>query len=176
MGLRGSAHGGTRRRGPLLVALCLATLTTPPALAARSSSASYVLQQSAVGGAGAPSDSPSYDLDGTAGQESAVGASSSVHYVVQSGFWSFVGSGLVPVLLTVLQNGVDPEHIDLSWSGNNAPYNVYQATDCTDVTASFFDQTASNFYLDIDPPVADLVCYLVLATAPGPERTLPRAP
>ena len=83
------------------------------------------------------------------------------------GFWSFVGSGLVPVLLTVDRNGIVPGNVDLSWSGNNTPYEIFEATDCTNVFSYPFGTTSANNYDDITPP-SGLVCYNVLATAPGP--------
>jgi hypothetical protein len=81
--------------------------------------------------------------------------------------WGFVGSGLVPVLLTVSRSVASIHKVDLAWSGNNPPYEIYQATNCADVYASFLAVTSSNNYPNITPPAANLVCYSVLATAPG---------
>jgi len=156
-----------RGAGAFLVVLFALTLT-PEAITAGSSSPSYVLHQSATSAGGAPISSTSYVLGSSAAQDSTVGTSSSPSFVLQSGFWSFAGSGLVPVLLTVTQNPVDPTHVDLAWSGNNPPYLVYQATDCASVTSFYFDTTATNDYPDVAPPAASLVCYQVFATAPGP--------
>ena len=61
-----------------------------------------------------------------------------------------------------------PENVDLSWSGNNAPYDLFQSTDCGNVTATPFDSVSGNSYADVTPPAAALVCYRVFATAPGP--------
>ncbi len=159
------------RLGGLLVLLAASAGLPAPALA-QSSSTSYVLQQSTAGAAGTTSESASYALVATAGQAAGVGASSSKHYVLQSGFWGFVGSGLVPVYLTVSRNAGDPAHVDLSWSGNNPPYDVYQATDCSDVFGSFFGSALGNAVTDIPAPASGLVCYSVLATAPGPVPPL----
>jgi hypothetical protein len=74
----------------------------------------------------------------------------------------------VPVILAVDKNAGTAGNVDLTWSGNNSPYDVYQATDCTNVFGSLFDSSAGNTYNDITPPGASLVCYSVLATAPGP--------
>ena len=139
---------------------------------AQSSSTSYILQQSTVNAGGEPSDSTNYRLDASAAQEVTIGTSSSTTYVLQSGFWGFVGSGLVPVILTVDDNAGTPGNINLSWSGNNSPYDIYEATDCTNIFGTFFDTTPANDYLNIAPPAADLVCYSVLATAPGPPPPL----
>jgi hypothetical protein len=132
------------------------------------SSASYALQQTTVDGAGAEASSTSYRLQGAAAQKAAVGASSSPDYVLQSGFFSFVGSGLVPVVLTVDQDPVDPENIDLSWSGNNEPYEVYRSADCGAVLGGLLTQLNANSYDDDTVGVGGLHCYRVFATAPGP--------
>jgi hypothetical protein len=147
--------------------LVVLSLLTPAALA-QSSSASYVLKQSTTNGGGETTTSTSYRLTASAGQESTIGTSSSPAYVLQSGFWSYLGSGLVPVILMVHKNGITPGNVDLTWSGNNSPYDIFEATDCTNVYAAYYDMTPSNSYPDITPPVADLTCYSVLATAPGP--------
>jgi hypothetical protein len=136
---------------------------------AGSSSSRFVLH---LGEPDSGTDRPAYGsrfrIEGSLGQAATIGTSSSPRYVLQSGLWGVLGSGLVPVLLTVDRNAVTPEHVDLNWSGNNAPYDVYQATDCSRVFAGFLDTTDANSYSDIPPPSEDLVCYSVLASAPGP--------
>ena len=134
---------------------------------AQPQSPSYRLQQSTANGGGETASSGGFRLDASAGQESAIGTSSSPRFVLQSGFWSFGGSGLVPVLLMARKNGADPADVDLSWSGNNSPYDLYSATDCTDIHNHYLAQEGSNAYTD-SPLPADLTCYSVLATAPGP--------
>ena len=59
-------------------------------------------------------------------------------------------------------------NVDLSWSGNNAPYEIFESTDCASIFSSLFDTTSANNYDDIAPPAGSVVCYNVLATAPGP--------
>jgi hypothetical protein len=139
---------------------------------------SYALHQSSANSGGRQSTSTSYRLTASAGQPLTVGTSSSFHYVLQSGFWSFLGSGLVPVILSVDKNAVTAGNVDLSWSGNNPPYDIYQATDCSNVFAGYFDTTAANSYPDVAPPEAGLVCFNVLASAPGPVplRGAPSSP
>jgi hypothetical protein len=135
-----------------------------------SQSASYVLKQSAsVAGAGLGTEgiSDSFRLQGSAGQESVVGASGSPHFVLQSGFWAFGGSALGPVLLTV-NHGSLPGNVDLLWTGENEPYTVYQSIDCAGVFASPLVVTPLHSYLEATPPPGDLVCFNILATAPGP--------
>ncbi len=134
----------------------------------QSSSGRYVLQQSTLNSAGTASQGTGYGLAASLGQETTVGTSSSTKYVVQSAFWAFVGSGLAPVLLTVKHHPGNRENVDLTWTGNNTPYAVFQSVDCVNVFHGFFASTFDNHYDDISPPPATLVCYNVMATAPGP--------
>jgi len=55
--------------------------------AGESSSASYTLEASVVGSAGAPCQSAGYDLNGTLGQPTPIGVSSSGSVVLEAGFW-----------------------------------------------------------------------------------------
>lgn len=157
-------------RIPALLVI-LVTLWALPLLA-QSSSASFRLQQSTLNGGGTTSVSRTghnFRMTGSLGQESTIGTSSSWSYVLQSGFWSFAGSGLVPVLLIVVKNPTTPGDPDLSWTGNNPDYMVYRATDCSAVFAGgpLVTQPGQT-WTDSAPPAAALVCYDVLATAPGP--------
>lgn len=145
------------------------------AASAQSSSPSFILQQSTLSISGEATTSSSFRLTASVGQELTVGTSSSTEIVLQSGFFSFVGSGLVPVVLTVGKNNANPGNVDLSWSGNNPPYDVYQSTVCSDVFGSFLDTAPNNGLPDVNPPAVTLVCYNVLATAPGPAPP-PTAP
>jgi len=143
---------------------------------AQSSSASYVLQQSTINTAGEVATSGNYRLSPSLGQEATIGTSASAHFVLQSGFWSFVGSGLVPVYLSVEQNGLNPDDVDLDWSGRNGPYDLYRSNDCSDVFDGYLDTTPDNDYTDLTTPVADVLCYRVLATPPGPAPPQPETP
>lgn len=152
-------------------------LLLPATLLAGPSSPSFHLVQSTTNGGGAPGSSASFVLDGSAGQESVIGASSSPHYVVQSGFWSFLGSSLVPVLLTANKNATQQDDVDLLWTGNNSPYDLYAATDCASVYASYLTTIPGQSHTD-SPIPADLTCYAVVAHAPGPitpPRPVPAA-
>lgn len=136
---------------------------------ALSQSTNYCLQQATINGGGTTSTSASYRLTGSLAQESVIGVSASPNYVLQSGFWSYYGSGLVPVLLMVNKNGSDPAHPDLSWTGNNAPYSVYRVNNaCNSVFSNFLTSQNPLAYTDTNPPAGPLVCYSILATAPGP--------
>jgi len=106
-------------------------------------------------------------MNGSLGQEMTVGCSSSYHYVLQSGFWGRYGSTLVPVILMVTRDMGDPDWPRLDWSGNNAPYSIYRAIDCSQIFSGLYDSTGEKYYTDESPPSEDLTCYNILATAPG---------
>ena len=135
---------------------------------AQSESSSYVLHQSTASSTGGPSDSSSFRLDGVAAQPVTIGVSSSPRFVVQSGLFSFVGSGLAPVVLSVDHTLGMTGQIDLAWTGSNPPYSIYESTDCIGIFDSLLATTTSNDQPGITPPAGSLVCYSVLATAPGP--------
>ena len=148
-----------------LVAFSIAT--------AQSSSASYVLDQQTVNGGGDASTSPSFRLVVSLGQGESVGASSAPGHVLQAGFWSFVGSGPVPIVLAVDQGQVSEEVAVLNWSGNEAPYEIYAATDCANVF-DFFHATSAGNSQSVLPPAAELVCFNVISMgALPPSRPLP---
>jgi hypothetical protein len=150
----------------LCIALASFVLTTSATQAEIASSASFVIQQSTLGTAEQPSSSGSYVITASKAQPATIGSSSSPHYIVQSGFWSFIAQGLVPVVVTV-DRGSSPPEVNLQWSGNQDPFQVYQSTDCTGVFFAPATQTSSNQLLDVDT-VPGLTCFNVLATAPGP--------
>jgi len=165
--IEGSAAG--RVMTPALLVLLLFSACAPQY--AQASSANFRMQQSTFNGGGTTSVSPSgtnYRLTASLGQESVIGVSSSPNYIVQSGFWSYFGSGLVPVLLMVQKNGVIPADPDLSWSGNNPNYMIYRSAGCATVFSSLLTTVTPQSYTDAAPLAAPLVCYSVLATAPGP--------
>jgi hypothetical protein len=54
------------------------------------SSANYKIVIDVFSGGGGPEGSASYDLDSALGQSSAIGVSSSVHYINRAGFWSAI--------------------------------------------------------------------------------------
>jgi len=161
---RAGARDGRSALLPVLaVAACQVFLAQ-----AQSQSSSYVLQQSSCSSAGGAMSSGAYRLGGSLGPEAAIGVSSSPHLVLQSGFWSFSGSGLVPVYLLLYKSPFIEGQIDLLWTGNNPPYTIYRSADCSQVFSSVFATESSNSQSDPAPLPAALSCYNVLATAPGP--------
>jgi hypothetical protein len=155
------------RTGPV-VAIALLALFCPTVFA-QSQSASFRLQPTAVDAAGGSSSSVSSRGDGSFGQSLVVGTSSAPHFVVQSGFWGFVGSALVPVVLSASKIPAQPGDVDLTWSGNNTPFSLYRSANCASIFSSAFTATSNNFYVDSPAPSSGLTCYNVLAFAPGPQ-------
>ncbi len=152
-----------------IVGALLWAVPSPAAHAAGpgSTSASYAIQRSSLSAGAEASASTSFVLTPTIGQELVIGTSASPRFVIQSGFWSWIGSGLVPVLLSV-DRGIDPEAVDLSWSGTNDPYEVFQATNCDAVFGAPLTTTVANLLDEVGTASGGLTCFNVLATAPGP--------
>ena len=130
------------------------------------SSASYVLRQSTVNAAGQVSASARFRLTDSLATASTVEASSAPSFVLQSGFWGFVGSGPVDVVLAVDRNDANEDDIDLSWSGNSPPYDIYVANDCSNVLGSFYSSSSSNSEEGVTVPSGDLACVNVVPMAP----------
>ncbi len=156
-----------------LAALCMCALGLSAFAQASpvSSSTHYVLQQSTMNCGGTTSVSPSttnYSASDSLGQESVIGCSSSFDYVLQSGFWCFVGQGLVPVVLTVTKNAGNPAYPDLNWTGNNPYYYIYRSTDASAIFSGLLLSQPGQNWTDAAPPGAPLIFYNILATAPGP--------
>jgi len=136
--------------------------------AAQSTSPSYRLQPSTLSTAGRATAGSAVLADGTLAQPSTVGASASLHFITESGYWSFLGSTIVPVVLMTSRHPGSPGAIDLAWSGNNAPYAIYRATDPASIYGgAALASTSNNAYDDAAPPAGSLVCYSVLTGPPG---------
>jgi hypothetical protein len=154
-------------------ALILACVAVALPARSQSQSAGYRLQPTTLNGGGAPGVSATKRANGSLGQEIAVGTSSAPHFIVQSGFWGFLGSTLVPVVLTANKIPAQAGAVDLTWSGNNTPFDLYRNTNCASVFSSVFVATSNNAYSDTVAPTAGLTCYNVLAYAPGPAPPPP---
>jgi len=160
------------KNGAVVATIALVAMTVA---VAQSSSTSYVLDQQTVNGGGNASTSPSFRLAFTLGQGDSVGASSAPGHILQAGFWSFVGSGPVPIVLAVDRALLGGEEAILNWSGNDAPYGIYAATDCADVF-DFFHVAESGNSRTVLPPEAELVCFNVTPLrvhAAPPRASLP---
>jgi len=140
---------------------------------AQATSANYRLDPVTINGGGSPATSATTRLNASLGQELSVGASSAPHFILQSAYWSFLGSTVVPVVLTANRDAVQSADVNLSWSGNNASYNVHRNVACASVFASVLATTSNNAYNDSAAPIAGLTCYNVIAFAPGPAPPPP---
>jgi len=149
----------------LLAFICV--LFSSAALAEESTSASYRLEPLTTNNGGEPAMSTSYRAHGSAGQEATVGTSAGYSYIMEAGFWSFIGTRLHPVLLMVDPDAGDATLPFLNWTGSEAPFVIHRSTDCA--TLALFPHTAEsgNSWTDTLPPAAPIVCYRVFATAPG---------
>jgi hypothetical protein len=153
-------------RVPFAVAV-VSAIAAGSVFASPPSSASYELERLTVNAAAVSAASASFSLRGSLGQESVVGAASSDQFALQTAFWSFAGSGLVPVVLSLGKNHVNPNWPDLLWSGNSAPYRLYRATNCADVFADLLTTQSARAYTDSSPPATRLICYNVLEQTPA---------
>ena len=124
------------------------------------SSSSYVVRGHVLSSSGGTSTSASFALTTTL-SDLVIGASSNHGAILQSGFWSFSGSGSIPLVLAVKRNVLMPEHCDLVWSGNDRRYDVY-AGSCGDVLGSFYASTSSNRMWNVIPPAGTLSCFNVI--------------
>lgn len=157
----------------IAVAACVASLAQAETA---STSPSYRLEPATLDAAGPQVASSAHVASASLAQPLAIGTSSSPHFVVQSGFWGFTGSGLVPVVLSANRTTGQPQSIDLAWSGNDAPYDLYRAESCATIYSSIYATTSNNAYTDASAPTSGLTCYSVLALAPGPVPPPPAAP
>ena len=154
--------------------LSLAFASSPVIIvAAESESTSYRLAPLTVNAGGEPVKSTSYRAHGSVGQEATVGTSASYSFILEAGFWSFIGTRLHPVLLMVDPGPVDASLPLLNWTGSEAPFVIHRSTDCA--TLALFPHTAEsgNSWTDPAPPLATLACYRVFATAPGDGQGMP---
>ena len=69
------------------------------------SSANYRMRIDVLSGGGGPQGSVNYDLDSALGQSSAIGPSSSIHYINHAGFWSIIPGPEPYIPVYVAQTG-----------------------------------------------------------------------
>jgi len=135
-------------------------------LCAQSSSPSYVLQRSTLNSAGQTGFAPSFRLKFSLGRDASVAVSANESFILQAGFWSFVASGPVPVVLAVARSASEDLACDLSWSGNDPPYEIYVAEDCAAVFQSLYATSSDNSLSDVVPATGGLTCFNVVSMTP----------
>ena len=149
------------------VCLLLAFLAQPGFGSGESQSTNYRLQPLTIGNGGEESASASYAMQDTAGQPSTVGTSASFNFILEAGFWAFQGTRLAPVVLTVEPDAMVPTNPHLLWTGTDAPFVVHRSLDCAALGPNPHTTQGGNSWTDASPPAGTLVCYSVVATAPG---------
>ena len=155
-----------RRRWSIGALVASVAMLAP--LWAQPSSPSYVLQRSMLDSAGQTAISPGFKLKFSLGRDAAVGVSANQTFILQSGFWSFVGSGPVPIVLAVDRVVTEDLVCDLRWSGNDPPYEIYVAQDCAAVFNSLYATSSDNSLPDVVPAVGGLTCFNVVSMNSSP--------
>ena len=81
---------GLRSGWYLAMAVMIGGLLISVSMAHAQSSTNYTIMIDEISGGGGPEGSANYDLDSVLGQSSAIGFSSSAHYINHAGFWSAI--------------------------------------------------------------------------------------
>ena len=97
---------GLRSAWYLTMAVMLGGLLISVSMTHAQSSTNYTIMIDVLCGGGVPEGSANYDLDSALGQSSAIGISSSTHYINHVGFWSAIpGPGpYIPVYVALTGN------------------------------------------------------------------------
>ena len=101
----GNMKGSVRFRWPLAVGLLVGGLLVSISMAHAQSSTNYSTMIDVFSGGGGPEGSDNYDLDSVLGQSSAIGVSSSAHYINHAGFWSAIPEPQPYIPVYVAQTG-----------------------------------------------------------------------
>lgn len=149
-----------------LLLCCLATASVgETALATSPTSASFTMERITISGAARASASASFEIQVTFAQEGPVGAVSFCNggYGQGTGFWSVLGMPLVPVRLQVFHDDVDPETLQLRWSGSSPSFEIYRALLPSSVIdpAHLAATTSACEAFDMPPVEPDFVYYLI---------------
>jgi hypothetical protein len=97
--------GSIRFRSSLAVALIVGGALLISSMASAQSSTNYRIRIDVLSGGGGPEGSTHYDLDSALGQSSAIGVSTSVHYINHAGFWSAIPGPEPYIPVYVAQTG-----------------------------------------------------------------------
>ncbi len=105
------------------------------------SSTNYRIWIDVLAGGGGPQGSANYDLDSALGQSSAIGLSSSTHYVNHAGFWNTIPEPLPYIPVYVAQTGN---------CGTKTPcYNVLQTAINSSESFSVINMTQETYMENI---------------------------
>jgi len=154
-------------RSPIVVSGCFAVLAflgAPHAYAQES--AHFSLDGVTVTAGAGDAASARFDLAVTVAELEPSGAASfcNAGFGVVLGAAPFTPDLPVPNHLIVLRNAVDPAHVDLSWSGTAASYDVYRSTSPSSLTspANYLTTSTGCLVVDTDPFVSPIVYYTVV--------------
>ncbi len=135
--MKGSARFGRHLAVAMMVGCLLISSTTVHA----QSSPNYRIWIDVLCGGGGPQGSASYDLDSVLGQSSAIGLSSSTHYVNHAGFWSAIPEPQPHIPVYVAHSGN---------CGTKTPcYNVLQTAINSSESFSVINVTQETYTGDI---------------------------
>lgn len=130
------------------------------------SSTHYSMKRVGTSAGAVAMTSTNYSNRASVGQESPVGSASfcNVGSRTSTGFWSVLGVGAVPIVLTGRRNASDPLDVDLSWSGADPIYQVYRAFTPADIfnPANLEGETSSCSTTDMLAFQSNLIYYSVI--------------
>ncbi len=133
--------GIIRFRLPLAGAMMVGCLLISSTMVHAESSPNYRIWIDVLCGGGGPEVSANYDLDSALGQSSAIGISSSTHYVNHAGFWNTIPEPGPYIPVYVAQTGN---------CGTNTPcYNVLQTAINSSESFSVINVTDETYTGDI---------------------------
>jgi len=157
----------SRCRTPIVLSGCFAVLAflgAPRAFAQES--ARFSLDGVSVTAGVADAASARFDLAVTVAELEPSGAASfcNAGFGVVLGAAPFTPDLPVPNHLIVLRNAVDPGHVDLSWSGAAASYDVYRSTSSSSLTSpsNYLTTSSGCLVVDTDPFTGPIVYYTVV--------------
>jgi hypothetical protein len=128
-------------------------------------SPSFVMDRVTVSAIAARTSSARFDLAVTFAQEVPVGGASfcNAGFVADLGFWSLLGGGRAPILLTVDHSPMAPEDVDLRWTGSAETFGVYRSSMPEDIALpSSLTRTTSECSAPDSPPVEPAVIYYIV--------------
>lgn len=134
-------------------------------------SPNYRMERISVIAGGSAAASPNYTMRAVIGQESPDGSAStcSSGRVGGFGFWSVLGPGPAPIILTVTANPTDPQNVQLSWSGVEPLFHVHRDSlpdDLLDPRNLHGETAACGMAID-ESASGDIVYYRVVAQPPA---------
>ena len=110
----------------VLVPLCFLCLSLSPPTRAQQSE-NFRLKRVTVSATAAQQHSPSFGNTVTGIDIGGASSVCPIGMAVTTGFWSVRGVSAIPTILTAVQSGVQPDDVDLSWTGLGSSFNLYRS-------------------------------------------------